>query len=146
MKMADITTFPTIQNVQYSGNSPMEFTATEAITKGMAVGFAGTGIASSVIPLDGGATEFPVGIATSSAAAGAKVLVALDGAICYVANSDDTTAIEAGEYITSYNGTIEGTVVALTVDPAVAQLLIGQAISEIAADGVGLMQIKAIPV
>ena len=144
--MAEISAFPAIQNVLYSGDNVVEFVATEAITKGMIVGFAATGVANAVIPMDGGSTEFPVGIAVTTAGAGAKVLVAMEGCICYVANWDDTTAIEAGEYIASKNATIEGTAVTLTIDTTTVQLMVGQAISAIAANGNGLMLIRAVPV
>jgi len=50
--MADITAFPAIQDVLVSGDDVREFTATEAITAGMVVGPAATGVSNAVVPMD----------------------------------------------------------------------------------------------
>ena len=153
---ADITAFPAIQDVLVSGDNIREFTATEAITKGQVVGFAATGIADAVVPMDATAGENAVGVAITTAAIGRIVKVAMAGCVVKVANYHDTTVIEAGEYLQQNDNTVKGTVEVFTpradlaatiidtVDDTFADstaLLVGLTETAIAADGTGNMRI-----
>ena len=153
---ADITVFPAIQDVLVSGDNIREFTATEAITKGQVVGFAATGTADAVVPMDATAGENAFGVAISTAAIGAIVKVAGPGCQVKVANYHDTTVIEAGEYVQQDDNTVKGTVGVFTPRPDLAAtiidtvddtfadshaLLVGQAVTAIAADGTGTIMI-----
>lgn len=132
--MTDITTFPTIQNVLYSGDNVVEMIAEEAVTKGNAVGINATTKAVMPVTTD----EEGIGVAlTTQATVNGKVLVALSGCICYVANSTDSTAIDAGAYLTA--GSLDGTVTAFTAGTETVVEMLGTAIDDIAADGTGLM-------
>ena len=137
--MSDISTFPTIQNVLYSGDNIIEMIAEEAITKGQLVGYAATTL--SVIPI--GDDEEAIGVAITTATITNKVLIALTGCICYVANSDDATAIDAGAYC--QGGSLDGTVTAFTAGTETVIEMAGIAIGDIAANGTGLMLISPGP-
>jgi hypothetical protein len=150
--MGDTTTFPSIQDVLVSGDNIREFTATEAVTKGQVVGFAGTGVADSVVRMHETADEHPIGVAITTATIGAIVRVAMAGCQVKVANSTDDTAIEAGEYVQTDDAAALGTVAVFTpradlaatikdtVDDTVADShanIIGVAQTIITADGTG---------
>lgn len=139
--MSDISTFPTIQNVLYSGDNIIELIAEEAITKGNVVGFAAT--SKSVIPTT--AEEDMIGVAVETqATVGGKIRIALTGCICYVANSDSQTDIDAGAYLKS--GVLDGTVTAFTVTHSDVYTMIGIAVDDILQDATGLMLIQPGPV
>lgn len=141
--MADITTFPAIQDVLVSGDNVHEFTATEAVTAGMIVGYAATGVDSAVVPMDATADEQCVGVAIEDAAITKKVKVAMDGCIVKVANADDTTAIEAGVYVEDNDNAVQGTVSVLTMTQFTANHNVaGITITAIAADGIGTMLVQ----
>lgn len=72
--------------------------AGEAILAGDVVGFAGTGVAWTVLKHKAGTTVCPIGVALYSAASGAKVAVASVGSIIKVKNGYDA-ALEAGDSI-----------------------------------------------
>ena len=112
--MADISTFPAIQDVLVSGNNIREYTATEAITKGQVVGFAATGVADAVVPMDATAEENTAGVAITTATIGMIVKVAGPGCIVKVANESTSVAIEAGEYVQQSAVAVKGTVVIFT--------------------------------
>jgi len=112
--MGDVTTFPAIQDVLVSGDNIREFTATEAVTKGQVVGFAATGVANAVVRMHEVADEHPIGVAITTATAGAIVKVAMAGCQVKVANSTDDTAIEAGEYVQVDDAAALGTVAVFT--------------------------------
>jgi len=113
--MTDITTFPAIQDVLVSGDNIREFTATEAITKGMVVGFAATGVSNAVVPMDATVGETAVGVAITTAAITKIVKVACIGCVVKMANADDTTAIDAGDYVEQNDNAVQGTVSAVAV-------------------------------
>lgn len=152
---ADITAFPAIQDVLVSGDNIREFTATEEITQGQVVGFAATGIANAVVPMDATVGENAIGVALYSAAAAAKVKVAMAGCQVKVANYHDTTVIEAGEYVQQDDNTVKGTVGVFTPRADLAEhtiaagdfiadgsaLLVGISQTAIAADGTGIILI-----
>ena len=108
--MTDITAFPAIQDVLVTGNNVREFTATEAITAGMLVGFAATGVSDAVVPMDATSGETAIGVAIKSAAAAALVKVAMIGCVVKMVNADDTTAIDAGDYVEQNDNALQGTV------------------------------------
>lgn len=154
--MSDITTFPAIQDVLVSGTNIREFTATEAITKGQVVGFAATGVDDAVVPVDATAGENAYGVAITTALIGKIVKVAGPGCVVKVANADDTTPVEAGEYVQQDNNAVKGTVsvftpradlvatISDTVDDTITDgsaLLVGLTQTAIAADGTGSMLI-----
>ena len=145
--MADITSFPTIRNVLYSGNNIVEFTATSAVKAGMVVAFAATGVSDAVLPAIKGTTAQPIGVALYDAAASAMVAVAMDGCIVYVANAESNADIDAGDMLESNDNTVGGTVsvapdmVAAAV--AVVKYVIGYAVEPILRSTTGRIMISA---
>lgn len=141
--MTNITTFPTIQNVLYSGDNVIEMIAGETITKGQVVGSeASTPDSLEVFAMDATGSEYADGVALESKTVGEKILVALDGCVCYVANNDDTTAIERGVFVGQGTSTVKGCIVTLTPSTTAVQYCVGKTIGDIAADGTGLMLIQ----
>ena len=108
--MTDITAFPAIQDVLIAGKNIREFTATEAVTAGMVVGPAATGVSNAVVPMDATSGETGIGVAIKSAGAGTKVKVAMIGCVVKMVNADDTTAIDAGDYVEQNDNALQGTV------------------------------------
>jgi hypothetical protein len=108
--MGDITVFPTIRNVLWAGNNIHQFIATTAVTAGMVVAFAATGVSGAVKPAVKGTTGQPIGVALYSAAAGAHVAVACNGCICYVSNADGASTIDAGDVVEDNDALNGGTV------------------------------------
>ena len=141
--MADISAFPAIQDVLVSGDNVKEFTATEAVTKGQAVGYAATGVDNAVVPMDATADEQCIGVAITTATAGAIVKVAMDGCVVKVANADDTTAIEAGVYVEDNDNAVQGTVSVLTMTQFTANHnVVGITQTAVAADGIGTLLVQ----
>ena len=150
--MADIAAFPTIRHVMWrmgSGNIG-SYTAGATIVAGMVVAFHGTGVAGVVWPAVKGTTDAIVGVALAGAAIGAKVAVAGPGCVVYVANADDTTTGEAGDYVEDNDNAVGGTVsVAARVDAgvvAVVKFCVGVLESGLAANGTGLCRLICGPV
>lgn len=144
--MADITAFPTIRNVLYSGNNINAYTAGVAITAGQLVAIHGTGVNMTVHPAKKGTTVIPIGVALYSISSGEEVAVAGDGCIVYVANADDTTAIDAGDPLEDNDNAVGGTVsiavVSLAGAVALVQYLAGVALDDIAGGATGRMLVK----
>ena len=145
--MADITAFPTIRNVLYSGSNIQAFTATSAIKAGMVVAFAATGVSDAVIPAIKLTSGQPIGVALYDAAAATMVAVAMDGCICYVANAESDADIDAGDMLEFNDNTVGGTVSVApeTVAAAVAVIkyVIGMAMEPILRSTSGRMMISA---
>ena len=137
--MADISAFPTIHGVVIDERGPLRtFTFTEAASAGMAVGFAADGISNAVVPMDATAGEQPIGVAVYDVEAGDKGSVAMDGNIVLVANADDTTAIDAGDYVELNDNAVQGTVSALALEVYTANhYVLGIALEDIAGAGTG---------
>ena len=137
--MADISAFPTIHGVVIDERGPLRtFTFTEAASAGMAVGFAADGISNAVVPMDATAGEQPIGVAVYDVEAGDKGAVAMDGNIVVVANFDDTTAIDAGDYVEMNDNAVQGTVGALALTQFTANhYVLGIALEDIAGGGTG---------
>ena len=107
----EISAFPTIRNVLVSGDNILTLIAGEALKAGQCVGFAATGVANTVVVMDNTSDEYVVGVALYDAASGAKVAVATAGCVCYVANENTVSAVEAGKYVIpkTLGGVIEHT-------------------------------------
>jgi|SRR3990170_5625007 len=146
--MADITAFPTIRNVLWQGNNLIQMTATTAVKAGQVVAINATGVSMAVDPAV--ATGKAIGVALYDAAAGEEVTIAGPGCIVYVANADDTSTFDAGDYLETNDNTVGGTVsvaaVAATGGATVTSHfdVIGVALDDIAASGTGRMLIQPI--
>lgn len=108
--MAAITAFPAIHDVLIEGDNLHSFIAGAAIKAGQVVGFVATGVSKTVHPLNATAGDKPIGVALYDAAIGTYVSVACEGCFVKVANADDTTAIDAGNYVEFNNNAVKGTV------------------------------------
>ena len=137
--MADTDPFPTSHGVVKDDKGPIRsYTFTEAAKAGMAVGFAATGVSNAVVPMDATADEQPIGVAVYDVEAGDKGAVAMDGNIVLVANADDTTAIDAGDYVELNDNAVQGTVSALALEVYTANhYVLGIALEDIAGAGTG---------
>ena len=146
--MADITAFPAIHNVLYSGDNIQSFTASGAITAGQVVAIDATGETLTVRAAIAESGERPVGVAIMSVASGAQVPVAMTGCICYVANADDTAGIDAGDWLTTNDNTVGGTVSVQSIadesgtTAEIYDTVIGFAVGDIAKSATGLMMIQ----
>lgn len=126
----DITAFPSITNVLYSGNNVDDFIASGAITAGQVVAIDATGVGMTVRAAIAEAGECPVGVAIASvtaaqATAGAHVAVAGPGCIVRVSNYSSDVDIDAGEPLTTNDCAVGGTVIACA--GAATQELVGRA-------------------
>jgi hypothetical protein len=144
--MADITAFPDIDVVNENNGPTWTFTAKGAIKHGQVVAFEATGVAQQVIASVKESGGYPRGVALIDAADGAKVTVCLDGSICRVANADDTTAIDAGDFVECNDNAVKGTVSAISLTGSGAtctnHFAVGQAIDIIAGGGTGLIVVS----
>jgi hypothetical protein len=144
--MTDIGAFPTITKVLYNSGPTETFIAGETIKAGQVVGNAATGVERTVVVMDATPGEYPIGVACNGGTVGQPINVALDGALVTVANEDDTTGIEAGDFLEV--GTL-GTVLAISWTAAgvttTQKWLAGRAESAIAGSGTGLMRVKTGP-
>lgn len=135
--MGDISAFPTISNVLFNGDNVITLTATDAITAGMVVEIDATGISGAVNAAVAEAASKPIGVAITTAGAGAKVSVATYGCVCYVANADDTATMDAGTYVITNDNPVKGTVselLAVGDDPA-PQKVVGMLLEGMTAGG-----------
>jgi hypothetical protein len=147
--MADIGTFPTITQVCDQGHrNARAVKAGAAIKAGMVVAYADAGGSGTVVPHVKGTTASIAGVAASNIASGALGTVYLNGAIVYVANADDTTAIGDGAVVEGNDNAVGGTVsaaaYALTtaVDEELKNDLLGYAIEDIAGGATGRVMIN----
>lgn len=140
--MTDITAFPTIQRVEEQGVLTITLTATTAVTAGQVVSFADSGVSLAVDKSIAGSDTYPIGVALYDAAAGAKFACAIFG-IVYVANADDTTAIDAGHFVETNDCAVGGTVSAVSIAATggatvtAHHQVVGKAIEDIAGGGTG---------
>jgi len=137
--MTAITAFPdrhTILETDPQVANLLTYTASEAIYAGQVVEVDPTTGDQYVTPGDSDDAAPVVGVALYGvASSGDPVTVAGPGCVCYVANEDDTTAINEGTYLTLSDNNVGGCVKA-TVTGA-TQYIVGVALEEIAADGWG---------
>lgn len=149
--MADIAAFPTIRNAWESGANVISLTATNAIKAGQAVEIDATGVSGAVNAAVQEAGSQPVGVAIADADAGGKVAVATTGCVVYVANADDTAAIDAGSPLETNDNAVGGTVSAVTVTATggatvtVHPYVVGIALDDIAGGGTGRMLVLITP-
>jgi hypothetical protein len=145
--MADIQAFPAIHDVLYAGDNIQSFTASADITAGQVVAIAATGVTLTVAKAVAAAGERPVGVALMTVASGAKVPVAMTGCIVRVANADTGTDIDAGDWLTTDDNTVGGTVSAQSIaaesgaTAAIYDTVIGFAVGDIDKNATGLMMI-----
>lgn len=141
--MADIAAFVTGTPIMHNNGPTFTFTASGTITAGQVVAIDATGVSDTVRAAVAEAGESPIGVALISVADGEKVNVALPGAIVYMTNADDTTAIDAGSFVETNDNAVGGTVTAVAeaaTGGATATshyLVIGKAIDDIAGGGYG---------
>lgn len=146
--MADISAFPTIRQVLYWGDNIRTLTATTAVTAGQVVAINATGVSMAVDPSVATAGSKALGVALYDAGVGALVAVAMNGCVVYVANADDTTAIDAGDHLETNDNAVKGTVstaaVAATGGATVTvhNDIIGIALDDIAGGGTGRMLVQ----
>lgn len=142
--MADIDAWKTGHPVMVNNGPTWTFTASGDIKAGQVVAIDATGVSMTVRAAVAEAGESPIGVALINAADGELVTVALNGAICYFTNADDTTAIDAGSFLETNDNAVGGTVIAVNEAASGAAtavlhpLVIGKAIEDIAGGGVGL--------
>jgi hypothetical protein len=108
--MADISAFPTLTDVLYTGANVQSMNANTAVTAGQVVAIDATGVSMTVDPAVAEAGSFAVGVAIADADAGSKVSVAMVGCIVKVVNADDTTGIDAGDLLVQNDNAVGGTV------------------------------------
>lgn len=143
--MAAISAFPDIDVVMVNNGPTFTFFATAAITKGQVVCFNATGVSMYVEASVAGAGSQPIGVAiTSQATVGGPVTVALAGSIVYVANADDTSTLDAGDYVLTNSNAVKGTVCAVGTGAA-TQYPVGIALEDIAGSGTGRMLVFPAP-
>ena len=140
--MADIAAFPDMgDDILVSGDNIKRYIAGAAITKGQVVAIHGTGVSDTVHPAVKGTTASVEGVALATVASGELVAVAGDGCVVYVANADDTTAIDAGSGIEDNDNAVGGTVSALPANSGAATAayanLVGIAVEDIAGGATG---------
>lgn len=146
--MADVSAFPTIRNVLYWGNNLYQVTATTAVTAGQVVAINATGVSMAIDPSVATAGSRSIGVALYDASAGAETTIAGTGCVVYVANADDTTGIDAGDFLETNDNSVAGTVstaaVAATGGATVTAHydVIGIAVDDIAGGGTGKMLIQ----
>ena len=135
--MGDISAFPTIRNVLFSGDNIITLTATNALKAGMVVEIDATGVSGAVNAAVAESGSRPVGVSLYDVAAGGSAAIATYGCVCYVANADDTATMDAGTYVVTNVNAVGGTVSSeLAVgDNATPQLVVGMLLEGMAASG-----------
>jgi hypothetical protein len=144
--MTDISAFPSIQPVLYSGEQFVNnFTAGATITAGQLVAIHGTGVSMTVHPAVKGTTAMPQGVALATVASGEPVAVAGAGAVVYMANADDTTTIDAGHEVEDNDNAVGGTISEIAANSGAATAayayLVGTTLDDIAGGGTGKVRL-----
>ena len=143
-----IDTFPTMHNVLKLGDNIQTFTATTEVKPGQVVAIHATGVSGAVDPSVAAAGSRSVGVAIYGAAAGSELAVAMRGCIVDVANTSGSDAIDAGDYLETNDNAVGGTVSTAAVTAVGGAVgtnhldVIGIAIDDIAAAGIGKMRIQ----
>lgn len=147
--MADISSFPTIHDVLEFGDNIIPLNAGGTIKAGQAVVIEAAGTSKTVIAADATPGQMFVGVALYDASSGDVVAVCTTGCVVEVANYDDTTAIDAGEFVETNDNTVGGTVGAVdTSDSGGATVtthdqVIGISLEDIPGDGTGKIMVTA---
>ena len=144
--MADISAFPDMgDTILVSGDNIQKYIAGAAITKGQAVAIHGTGVSETVHPAVKGTTASVEGVALATVASGENVAVAGPGCVVYMANADNTTAIDAGSGVEDNDNAVGGTISALPANTGGATAaytnLVGVALDDIAGGGTGRVRL-----
>lgn len=140
--MADIAAFPTIHDVLVVGDNIINIQAGEAITAGQVVCHGATGDGKAY-GADATSGERTIGVALYTVAVNEYVAVATIGCQVIVANADDTTGIDAGDYVEQNDNTVKGTISAASeaatggATVTVHNQLLGMAMEDIAGNGTG---------
>ena len=116
--MTDIGAFPTLHDILISGDNIYSMTAGETIVAGQVVGIAASGASNTVVCMDNTSGEHALGVALHGASSTGKVAVAGVGCVCTCVNADDTTTIEAGDWVMQNANAVLGTVSAFSVRAA----------------------------
>lgn len=130
----DRTAFPTTKKeILVSGNNVQTFIASGAISAGQVVAIDATGVTMTVRAAVVESGEAPIGVAIASvtaaeATAGKQVPVAMIGTIVYVSNYSSDVDIDAGEYVTTNDCAIGGSVIACS--GAATQELVGRMLED----------------
>lgn len=140
--MADIASFPAIQDVLVAGDNIREFTAGAAITQGQVVAFHGTGVDMVVHPCVTGTTGYPTGVALKTVVSGGKVVVAGRGCLVKVANGESDATGDAGDPVAPYGTTTPGTVKVAPLTGGVAPgHIAGFLMQDMAVSGTPIMEV-----
>jgi hypothetical protein len=136
--MTAITAFPTATNrILVHGDNQYTFTAAETLKAGQVVQVKPSGGNFKIYAAALANSSVPIGIVDQNATSGdTDVTVNLYGCVCYGANADDTTAIEAGSALkvttdTSCDGVLEAWA------GGALEYMVGIAMTDIAANGWG---------
>jgi len=138
--MTDISAFATGHPIMHNNGPTWTFNADGTIVAGQVVAFDATGVSNEVRAAIAEAGERPVGVALTGAADGEKVTVAMPGAICYVVNADDTTAVDAGHWVGTNDNALGGTVSEITIANG-SDIVIGFLLEDLAGGGYALCYI-----
>jgi hypothetical protein len=148
--MADISAFPSITNVVVVEGHTKTYTGAGSvdIKPGMVVDYDSTGVSNTAQASLAVANDYPVGVAitNSDVSASETFTVMLDG-IANLANADDTTAIDAGEWVMTNDNAVGGTVSVASIAGSATTLaiiqanVVGQALADIAGGGYGEVRI-----
>jgi hypothetical protein len=145
--MTDITAFPAIHDVVLAGSNTQSFIAGAAIKAGQVVGGLDAGTTGTVFPLNATAGDKPIGVAIYDAAINTLVSVAMVGCVAIVANADDTTGIDAFNYVEVNDNSVKGTV-SVVVETAISgavgtahPFIVGLTLDDIAGGGTGRIMI-----
>jgi len=145
--MTDITAFPTLTKVIEQGEEfCRRYKFGAAAKAGQAMAFQAAGTSNQVIPAVKGTTGSIVGVAAQDTASGAYGNVYKNGAVVYVVNADDTTAIDAGDVLEANDNAVGGTVSTAkgkpTTDADLIVDILGFALEDIAGGASGLAEIS----
>lgn len=138
--MADTGTWTALTQVQLYEGKVITLTAGGAISAGMVVAFAGTGVSRTVQAAVTGTTGPVVGVAVTDAASGDEVAVEVCGGIVKVTEGAGA-AIDAGDYVMADDAAATGCV-KVAVATATISDGVGQAIDDIGANGSGYIIVK----
>ena len=121
--MTDIGAFPTIHDVLISGDNIYGMIAGETILAGQVVGIAASGTSNTVVCMDNTSGEHALGVALHDASSAGKVAVAGLGCVVTCVNADDTTTIEAGDFVQQNDNAVLGTVSAFLVRAPLSSMI-----------------------
>lgn len=153
--MADISAFPTLPAVHDSemlsdAGGILTFTASGTIKVGQGVCYAASGASMTVLASVAGEGTGPIGVALDNVTDGEVVAVAMPGCVVEMANADDTTAIDARDWVELNDNAVAGTIntVDLTASGTTTTAhphVIGIALEDIPGGASGWVLIMPIP-